>query len=329
MRTLRWMVLGLSGLSPVWALQPKELEDWFASSSGLAMSPSDAQQEATRSWNALAKCGVEISTLQSLRDVLHDSSSLDLPLEVIRKQIIELAEQHIKADKLKQLYGALSGVYTLSGGLQLPKAEAQAMTHLLALKRAEPDDLKELYKVMYGYYGLGFDRALAQAQAIQLAEAGADAASYKETYSATVQKGQQEALLEASKVSVAKNLNGLVRRYALDGKAYTASEFQQYYGAAWLSAWIESPMEKRLSTDRRAYTAAQFSRHFGRSWASLYQGRPEATQLRLAEDDQVYKMAEYQKYYGDQWHEKWSASPELACQECSPYMRVSTFTLAV
>ena len=98
MRTLRWMVLGLS---PVWALQPKELEDWFASSSGLAMSPSDAQQEATRSWNALAKCGVEISTLQSLRDVLHDSSSLDLSLEVIRKQIIELAEQHIKADKLK------------------------------------------------------------------------------------------------------------------------------------------------------------------------------------------------------------------------------------
>ena len=44
---------------------------------------------------------------------------------------------------------------------------------------------------MYGYYGLGFDRALAQAQSIQLAEAGADAASYKATYSATVQKGQQ------------------------------------------------------------------------------------------------------------------------------------------
>lgn len=322
------MVLG--GLSTIWALQPKELEEWFASSSGLAMSPSDAQQEATRSWNPLAKCGVEISTLQALRDALHDSSSLDLSLEVIRKQIIELAEQHIKADKLKQLYGALSGVYTLSGGLQLPKAEAQAMTHLLALKRAEPDDLKELYKVMYGYYGLGFDRALAQAQSIQLAEAGADAASYKETFSATVQKGQQAALIEASKVSVAKNLNGFVQRYALDGKAYTASEFQQYYGEGWLSAWIESPVEKRLSTDRRAYTADQFSRHFGRSWASLYQSRPEATQLRLAEDDQVYKMAEYQKYYGDQWHEKWSASPELACQECSPYTtRVSTSVVAV
>ena len=40
----------------------------------------------------------------------------------------------------------------------------------------------------------------------------------------------QAALIEASKVSVAKNLNGLVRRYALDGKAYTASEFQQSPG---------------------------------------------------------------------------------------------------
>ena len=48
----------------------------------------------------------------------------------------------------KQLYAALSGVYTLSGGLQLPKAEAQAMTQLLALKRAEADDLKELYKAL-------------------------------------------------------------------------------------------------------------------------------------------------------------------------------------
>eukprot|EP00438_Fugacium_kawagutii_P010890 Skav231398 [mRNA] locus=scaffold1456:144622:145494:- [translate_table: standard] len=283
------------------------------------MSSSEAADEASRSWNALAKCGVEVSTLQALKDVLYDSATIDLTIPEIRSQILQLAEQHIKPDKLKQLWLALSGGYTLSGGLQLPKAEAKTMTHVLALKRAEPDDLKALYKVMYGYYGLGFDRALAQTQSIQLAEAGADADAFKSTYTATVSKGQQAALIEATKASVAKNLQGLVRRYALDGKAYTASEFQQYYGEGWLSAWTDSPMEKRLSTDRKAYTADQFSRHFGRSWASLYQSRPEATQLRLAEDGQVYRMVEYQKYYGDQWHDKWSVSPELACKECSPY----------
>ena len=73
------------------------------------MSSSEAAHEASRSWNALAKCGVEISTLQGLRDALHDPASIDLSLDQIRSQIIELAEQHIKADKLKQLYLALTG----------------------------------------------------------------------------------------------------------------------------------------------------------------------------------------------------------------------------
>ena len=38
-----------------------------------------------------------------------------------------------------------------SGGLALPKDQAQTMMHLLALKRAEPDQLKALYQAM----GLG------------------------------------------------------------------------------------------------------------------------------------------------------------------------------
>lgn len=316
MTAIKFMVLALSG---AWALQREDLENWMLSPYGLAMSGVEANRESHQRWNALDKCGVEISTLDALKNVLYDRETLDLTLPEIRSQIFELAEQHIKPDKLKQLWLALSTGYTLSGGLQLPKAEAKTMTRVLALKHAEPDNLKALYQVMYGYYGLGFDRALAQSESIQLAEAGADADAFKSTYTATVSKGQQTALIEASKASVAKNLQGLVRRYALDGKAYTASEFQQYYGEGWLSAWTDSPMEKRLSTDRKAYTADQFSRHFGRSWASLYQSRPEATQLRLAEDGQVYRMVEYEKYYGDQWHDKWSVSPELACKECSPY----------
>ena len=149
------------------------------------------------------------------------------------------------------------------------------MMHMLALKRAEPDQLKALYQaggslkaskaqkssknetklqlqlhvqVMYGYYGLGFDRSLAQSQAIQLAQAGADASVFKETYQATLQKGQREALIEASKAAVAKNLEGLVRRYALDTKPYTASEFQ---------AW-------KLFGFKHITTATTISRHFYR-----------------------------------------------------------------
>ena len=51
-----------------WALQQKELEDWFASSNGLAMSRSEASHAASRSWTSLAQCGVEVQTLQKLKD---------------------------------------------------------------------------------------------------------------------------------------------------------------------------------------------------------------------------------------------------------------------
>ncbi|CAJ1418490.1 unnamed protein product [Effrenium voratum] len=307
-----WLVV-----QAAWALQPKELEDWFASSNGLAMSREEAAHTASTSWNALAQCGVEVSTLQKLKDTLQDRNSLDLSLPEIKSQLLLLAEQHVNPDKLRQLYYALSGSYTLSGGLGLAKDAAQTMTRLLALKRAEPDQLKALYQVMYGYSGLGFDRALAQTQSIQLAQAGADAAQFKETYLATVQKGKQEALIEASKTAVAKDLEGAVRRYALDGSLYSAAEFQRYYGEGWLSAWLDSPMEKRISTDRRAYTANQFFRHF--KSIAVFKNQPTATQQRLAEDGKVYDVAEFHSYFRDQWHDKWSVAPELACKECAPY----------
>ncbi|CAE7243093.1 rps1 [Symbiodinium pilosum] len=288
------------------------------------MTAGDAAAAAKQHWNALAQCGVEIRNLQSLKDTLSDRNSIDLPLPDIRAQIVLLAEQHVAPEKLQQLYLALSSGYTLSGGLALPKDQAQTMMHLLALKRAEPDQLKALYQVMYGYSGLGFAKSLAQTTSIQLAQAGADSAHFKETYIASAPRGQATAIAEASKAAVTNDLSGMVRRYALDAKPYTAGEFLQHYGeGAWLNQWLDSPLEKRLSNDRRAYTANQFSRHFPSTWIAMYKGSQEATQIRLAEDGKPYTMAEYQQYYGDQWHDKWSVAPELSCKECAPYIPIT------
>jgi len=315
-----WVLLVL----PAWALQQKELEDWLVSSNGLAMTASEAADAASQHWNALAHCGVEIRNLQSLKDTLSDKGSIDLSLPEIRSQIFLLAEQHVAGEKLQQLYWALSASYTLGGGLGLPKDQARTMMHLLALKKAEPDQLRELYKVMYGYYGLGFAKSLAQTTSIQLAQAGANAATFKTTYLENAKRGQSVAIAEASKEAVVQDLAGLVRRYALDVKPYTASEFLQHYGeGAWMNQWLDSPLEKKISNDRRAYTANQFSRHFPSTWEPMYKGSPEATQLRLAQDGKVYSMAEYQQYYGDQWHDKWNVSPELSCKECAPYVALT------
>ena len=76
----------------------------------------------------------------------------------------------------------------------MPKIPKQNLRALPA-KQAEPDQLRELYKaravhkcqcqisvhpeVMYGYYELGFAKSLAQTTSIQLAQAGANAATFK------------------------------------------------------------------------------------------------------------------------------------------------------
>lgn len=232
----------------------------------------------------------------------------------VQKNIFVLAQQHVSSDKLYNLYFYLSSNYAIRGGLSLSKEESRTKAISMVLKGAEPDQLKDLYRVMYGYDGLGFDQKTAQTQAIQEALAGTDAATFQETYKKT--RELQKSIL----MGVSANLQSLVKRYARDGKSYTAEEFQKYYPSSWLAEWINAPLEKKVSTDKKAYTASSFSRHFGSGWAAKYRTSDEATQIRLASNGKSYTMPEFQSYYKDTWQAEWNNAPELPCAECAPYM---------
>lgn len=285
------------------------------------MARPDAAALASRQWHILTQCGVTVKALQALKTQMYDHPGMDLGMARLRTAILPLATQHVTADKVGQLYTALSSGYTMSGGLGLPKADAQDWALKMAPLRAEPDQLYELYKVMYGYFGIGFDQKTAQQTTIQLALAGADAAVFQDTYTQTKNQSasSQMATDKAIAASTIANLQGLVRRYAKDAHAYTASEFQQHYAAGWLVEWLDAPMEMRISDDRLAHTASQFKRHFGKAWATKYRTGVEAIQMRLANDATTYTMQEYQKYYGDDWQRQWAASPELPCAQCAPF----------
>eukprot|EP00930_Biecheleria_cincta_P042381 TRINITY_DN29158_c0_g1_i1.p1 TRINITY_DN29158_c0_g1~~TRINITY_DN29158_c0_g1_i1.p1 ORF type:complete len:348 (+),score=78.54 TRINITY_DN29158_c0_g1_i1:58-1101(+) len=322
-----WRILAIQLVA---ALQPKELEQWLTSPTGLALSQADAEKVVHASVSALSQCGVGISQLQALKNVMYDHNGMDLDLPTLQLRVLPFAEHHVSPDKVQQLYQALSTGYTISGGLGLPKQQAQTMTLDLAWKRAEPDQLKMLYKVMYGYHGLGFDQKLAQQTAIELATAGSDANAYKAAYSQALSHGSSpaDAREAAARAAVAADLDGLVRRYAKDAQPYTAEQFMQYYHANWLSEWTSGPLEKHVSLDGRAYSANQFSRHWS-NWHDKYQSSPEAVQLRLAQDGKPYTMKEFQQYYSNTWQEFWAQAPELACKQCAPYAEASLSYLAV
>mmetsp|Transcript_66788 Transcript_66788/g.169325 ORF Transcript_66788/g.169325 Transcript_66788/m.169325 type:complete len:336 (+) Transcript_66788:56-1063(+) len=323
------LLVALSTLTS--AVTPQQLANWFSSSGGLAMDGREASNLASLVASPLTQCGVTVSTLQVLKDVLYDHSTIDLGMADLRKNIIPLAEHHVSPDKLKQLYNVLSSGYSISGGLGLPKDRAQKAMLEFALNLGEPDQLKALYQVMYGYSGLGFSQAQAQETAIALTAYGADDAQFKESYRAALGKGATSvrALQDATEASVKANMQGLVRRYAKDATAYTAEEFEKYYPTGWLKEWDTAPQEKRLASDKKAYTASQFSRHFGSAWAAKYRTSQEATQRRLAEDGKTYSVKDFQGYYHDQWQSKWSNAPELACAECAPYIGGSSLAEVV
>lgn len=317
-RSMKLLIL-LAPLLQSWAVQPRELEDWLTSAKGFSLSREEASTLAAEKWSTLTQCGVNIKTLQSLKDVMYDKDGMDLSAPELRKNLMWMAEQHVSSVKLRKLYQALSGGYTISGGLALPKSEAQWMAMDLAAKSVEPDQLKELYKVMYGYAGLGFAQKDAQETAIAQAIAFANATSFQETYLQAIARGatKEEAIKIAGSTAVNNNLGGLVRRYAKDAKPYTSLKFQQFYPETWYAEWIAGPLEQKVSNDRKAYTASQYSRHFRyKDWMATYTGHTEATQMRLASDGKAYSMWDYQKQYNDEWQSKWAASPELACAEC-------------
>jgi len=301
-------------LRSVVSVQPKELEDWLASANGLAMSRPDAAALASREWQTLTQCGVTIQTLADLKKAMYDPSGMDMPLKDVRSQILLLAEQHASPQDMLSLFDVLHSAYSKgSVALGLPLADAQAHAVDLVRRRTDADQLQALYKVMRNP-AFRFDKATSQTLALKLAPAGADPGKFLATYSRT------RSLDEATSDAIVGNLDGLVRRYAKDAKAYSAAEFLQYYPGTFLQEWLDAPMEQRVADDRRAYTAGEFAKHYGATgWHSKFVGAAEATQERLAPDGKAYRISEFQAHYADTWQQRWANAPELPCAECSPY----------
>lgn len=302
---------------PSTAVTPEELESFFVSSSGLALSRADAYALAKNEAGTLTRCGVTVSALKELKAVLYNSDVLDIGMSQLREKLLPLAKEHVAPERLTALYQTLYS----STSMDLPKTDAQSRSIELAQRMAEPDQLKQLYDMLYSPSSLDLPKKDAQVNAIELTAAGADAGTLKVAFQQAKRLGRSTdlALKEASAAAVSRNLDGLVRRYAKDGKPYTAAEFQTYYSEGWMAEWMAGPQEKHVADDSKAYYASEFSAHYGTSWQSKWQASSVATQMRIADDGMTYNTDQFVQYYKDSWRSKWATSPEVPCGECSPY----------
>lgn len=283
------------------AVTEPELEQFFRDSDGLSMMRSDAARLAQKEVLVLTKIGITVEDLAALRTVLY-SGIFDLTKAALREQLLPLAKQHVDPEQLKSMSEVLYK------DVDLMKSEVRIKSVELVKQHAEPKQVRELFDVLYNTANLF--RRDARQKVTELGAAGCDATALKSSFTAS--KNLDMAIDSA----IRANLNGAARRYAKDGNAYTASEFQSYFPSNYLKEWLEAPLEKKVAQDGKAYTASEFRMFFKDNWESLWHHAAPATQGRIAEDGIVYSIQEFASYYKLSWQQQWASAPEVRCKEC-------------
>lgn len=285
------------------AVTPEELESYLYSPSGLDMSRTDAHKLAEKEAWILTQCDVTITDLKALQTVLYSPSVLDYSKAELQSKLLLLAEQHVSPDDLKSMYSVLYQ----SSSLDLSRPVAKESTITLVKQFAEHSQIKDLYDVLKKLVS----KADAQKWTLVLGQDGCDPVALKNSYAAS------KDWTSASKSCLRANLNGEAKRYAKDGAAYSAVEFEHYYGDTYLDEWRAAPIEKRVANDGKAYTASQFRSFFSSSWEQKWGAAAVATQQRIAADGKTYSIAEFLSYYKDDWQARWEEAPEVSCKECN------------
>lgn len=301
---MAYFLFALCAVASAMAMTPQELESFLYSPNGLDMAKQESQRVAQEQAPILTQSMVTIDDLKSLMGVLYSPNVLDFSKSELRAQLLPLAEQHLDPTELKPMHDVLYG----ASSLDLDKSTARSRTIAMVKYDADPTQLKDLFQTLRNK--LSLTKAFAQAKSLELGAAGCDPVALEKSYLAS------KDLASASDSAMRANLNGEMRRYCKDGKAYTVAETQSYYGAQWMTEWLAAPLEKRVAEDSKEYTAREFRAHYSSVWEQKWHAAQTSTQMRLADNGKPYTMNEFVEYYKDNWQQKWSQAPVLPCKEC-------------
>jgi len=229
-----------------------------------------------------------------------------LSRDEVRAQFFSVAEDGVDPEVLKAFRKSL--YYDCD----MDKKQAGTAALELAGIPIDPAPVKDMWQALY--YSANLAKPEAQRWVVDLLAAGIEPKALSDAW--TVQKGSTSNKGEALKKSVytaaTTSAGGLLARYAKDGHLYSALQFQQYYGDAWLVEWLESPQEKRVANDGKEYSAQEFQKFYGSNAASYWNQASEAPQRRMAEDGQTYTIQEFIAYYKGDWQTKFDKASVVA-----------------
>jgi len=317
MASFSFVTLSVVLLVPALAVTPADLASFlYSSSDGPKLGRREADILGEKEAPTFTQCRVTVDDLKPLWKVLYSSLSGGFGLGKSKAvdHLFPIARQHLNPKHLTDMREVLYS--NKWANLNADVAFLQSIE--LVKVFAEPAQLMELWNFLYLRSGVGLSKDAAKVAFLELASAGCDVVAIKNSFFARTKAVSKEvALKEASDSAVRAFLNGEEKRYGMGGaQAYTASEFQEYYGEKYMAEWLASPLEKKVANDGKAYAAREFRKFYGGSWEQKWEVGTPATQMRVAEDGKAYTLQEFVQYFEKDWQENWFKACDAPCKEC-------------
>lgn len=308
-------------LAAALTIDPSKLAGFFVTE--LAMHREDAAALAAVEGPKFAACGISFDKLTALKKVLHAEDGLNFRMGDVRKHIFDAAYQQVSPKALQEMY------QFFLDDMRMKKEDARRRAMEFAARNVKAKEVQSLFETLNKRLHLRF--VVSQQNAAKFAGAGADADACYEAFmkSEECSKNQkkhdrnkqleEQCLDKCAREAVAKNLNGVIRRYDKNMQAGSARDFQAQYGDKWFQEWIGAPEEKRVAkagNEVGSVFAKQFRQRVGEGWESSWQNSPVATQLRLSDAGESLTMQQFHQQHGNKWQKLWLRAPQLPCLEC-------------
>lgn len=300
------------------------------------------------SWSLETTGAASLPYLGSLFTVLREQMAYTKDDAV--HNMFAFATKQLDQDELVKMYNLFTDPHKFARSLH--DARSLAVQFLERDVETSSGEIGKLYEILTHNYNIILPKEDAEYWAQRVAAAGCEVDKFWSVYQTIpddadpgiwtkdreaqqAKRKLQLALDQALRVS----FDMQAYRYAVDGRPYTAAQFQDYYGIDnYMEYWMASPVAQKVygssveATYRyrtfgwmydHADVAASigwFLRKSYTSWpemASAWQSASWATRRRIGEDGNVHTLDEFVTAYGSAWQQKWLDAAVALCQECT------------
>jgi len=262
----------------------------------------------------LKECGQKIWDLEKQKHFLLSMGDPIAPANFAQGSVIRVTLQGVDAQDMLKMYNVLYKNLTLH-----PETAREWTLRTITMDRSPLEDTVAIYKFLLSKGAFKGDyedevRFETAEYALKAMTCGVFADTFEAAYNAT--GDLKKALGEA----IPKSVDGLAKRFDVDGTAKTPEEFADFHKDGWIDQWAKAPAVIKHYPYSRPTSVVGFKARWGANfWKDSWNYKDTVAKnlTRIGDDGVKYSLEEFAQKYGllnwqQKWHEAWH-------DDCDPW----------